>query len=138
MKNEEGSMLLSVLLFVSFSAFLLTGMAFAIRNQSYQYRLAQQAYEGKGMIEISVVLLENEWEATAEIVSGTIHFEEGIVTIQKKKDATFQLDATLNNGYHTSQVVTLSTQEEARESTHDETEGRANNRVEIEDSVHRE
>lgn len=108
MRKEEGSILLSVLLFVSFSTFLVISVAAIVRTESYQLRLTQQAYEARSLLTISQYLLEEEWNNAEDITHGEIVFSHGKVEITKENDQFFTLTVSLDSGFEMTESVEIS------------------------------
>jgi hypothetical protein len=105
MKNEEGSMLLSVLLFVSFAAFLVINVSFVIRNQSFQLRQTTYSYEAKSMIEVTKDILAEKQSAGETIENVRIHFSNGEVNVTQLSEEKLSLTVFLDDGFSINKTI---------------------------------
>lgn len=100
-------MLLSTLLFVSFTALLLVGLSVVIRNQAYQLRLTQHAYTAKSMVEMTATILQKELDEKEAIDIESVSFTAGTVQVVNVADDHVLLSASLEDGFTTERTIPL-------------------------------
>lgn len=105
MKKEKGNILISVLLFVSLSSVMISGIAVATRNQVVQLRQTQDSYYARSMIAMTTTILQKKAESGEILEPGQIVFTEGAVLIQRINPEEVELNAVLKNNFSTKIVI---------------------------------
>ena len=112
MKNENGSILISALLFISVSAIFVTGLAVIIQKQVSQLDQIQESYQVRSMLHIAESKLNQQLDQDpVSPNSGTIVFNKGRVTIEQQTDTQFELKAVLDSGFSLDRIIKVSAAE---------------------------
>ncbi|WP_413527354.1 hypothetical protein [Marinilactibacillus psychrotolerans] len=97
MKNEEGSILISTLLFVSVTAMLIGGISRVISTQITQLNQIHYSYEARSMISMTETILTKEFEDSQKLKNGKVKFNKGEVKISKQSDKRCLLEVSLTD-----------------------------------------
>lgn len=100
-RSDEGSTLLSALMMLMFTSFLLLSSVTVLKHQMIQYRQTALSYEARTMIEMTEVLLNDDFDDDQSYPS-EVRFSSGRTTVSRLTDTRFLIKAELNN-QHTSQ-----------------------------------
>ncbi len=100
-RSEKGSTLLSALMMLMFTSFLLLSSVTVLKHQMIQYRQTALSYEARTMIEMTEVLLKDDFDDDQSYPS-EVRFSSGRTTVSRLTDTRFLIKAELNN-QHTSQ-----------------------------------
>jgi len=103
--NEKGSILVSVVLFMSVTSMMITGVSYLVKNQAIQFKQLQQSYEAKAAIAMSEELLMKKLEEGESVASGEIQFNSATVNIANMDQNKYEFTAQLKDGYTLSKLV---------------------------------
>lgn len=98
-KKEEGTILISVLLFLSLSALLVNSAAAVTRNHVIQLRQTQESYYARSMIELTTTLLKDEMKSEGIVEEGEVTFSDGMVLVERISEDEYEITAFLNNDF---------------------------------------
>lgn len=100
-RDDKGSTLLSALIMLMFTSFLIMSSVTVLKHQMIQYRQTALSYEARTMIEMTEVLLKDDFDDDQSYPS-EVTFSSGRTTVSRLADTRFLIKAELNN-QHTSQ-----------------------------------
>lgn len=97
--SENGSILVSAVLFMAIAAVFLTGVASLVKTQVEQLNQVQNSYEVRSMINIAEKVLTRSENERKSAQNGIITFNEGSVEWSRVNEQVYRLKGRLNNGH---------------------------------------
>lgn len=105
-RSDDGSTLLSALIMLMFTSFLMLSSVTVLKHQMIQYRQTALSYEARTMIEMTEVLLKDDYDVGQSYPS-EVTFRSGRTTVSRLADTRFLIKAELNNMYTSQKTVEL-------------------------------
>jgi hypothetical protein len=105
-RDDGGSGLLSALIMLMFTSFLMLSCITVLKHQMMQYRQTTHSYEARTMIEMTEVILKDDYEV-GQYYPSEVKFTTGRTKVSKVSDTRFLIKAELNNQYTSQKTVDL-------------------------------